>query len=179
MFLSFFRKEPAPSFISTPSSPLYPVQNDNITLQWTYTLDGIPLDYVEVTFTPDSPLLSALRVARYKSGGTTQVAAEVQDRFVFSLTDSQSIMKILRSQRLDSGTYELRVSPDVLNQPAIFDVVKISVKCKCNIFALFSLRDFFDNNNDNNNNNNIIIIMIIIMVMNMRLMIFSLRLVVL
>ena len=155
--LLFFRKEQAPSFLSTPSSPLYPVENDNITLQWTYTLDGSPLDEVEVLFTPDSLSLSVLRVARYRSGGTTQVASEIQDRFVFNLTDSQSTMTILRSQRSDSGTYELRVSPDVLNQAAICNVVKISMKCKYNDFPCFFLRDFYnntDNNNDNNNNNN-------------------------
>ena len=135
MIFFFFCKEQAPSFISTPSSPLYPVENDNITLQWTYTLDGSPLDQIEVTFTPE--LLSAVRVARYRSGGTTQVASEVQDRFVFNLTDSQSTMAILRSQRSDSGTYELRVSPDVLNQGSIVNVVKVSVKCKYNDFPCF------------------------------------------
>ena len=128
MIFFFFCKEQAPSFISTPSSPLYPVENDNITLQWTYTLDGSPLDQIEVIFTPE--LLSAVRVARYRSGGTTQVASEVQDRFVFDLTDSQSTMTILRSQRSYSGTYELRVTPDVLNLASILNVVKISVKCK-------------------------------------------------
>ena len=125
-----FRKEQAPSFISTPSSPLYPVENDNITLQWTYTLDGTPLDQVEVLFIPDSPSLFLRRVARYRSGGTTQVANDVQDRFVFSLTDRQSTMTIHYSQRFDSGAYELIVSPDDLNLAPIKDEVKISVKCK-------------------------------------------------
>ena len=137
MIFFFFCKEQAPSFISTPSSALYPVENDNITLQWTYTLDGTPLDDVGVIFIPDSPSLSALRVARYRSGGTIQVASEVQDRFAFNLTDSQSMMTILCSQRSDSGTYELRVSPDALNQAPITDAVKISVKCKYNDFPCF------------------------------------------
>ena len=106
------------------------MEDENITLQWTYTLDGTPLDQVEVLFTPDSPSLSALRVARYRSGGTTQVANEVQDRFIFRITDIQSTMTILRFQRSDSGTYELSVRPDVLNQRDINDVVKISVKCE-------------------------------------------------
>ena len=144
-FVFFFRKEQAPSFISTPSSPLYPVENDNITLQWTYTLDGSPLDDVGEIFTSDSPSLSAQRVARYRSGGTTQVASNVQDRFVFSLTDSQSTMTILRSQRSDSGTYELTVSPDDFAAITIKDSVKISVKCKYIVF-LISLMDFFNNN---------------------------------
>ena len=135
MVFFFFCKEQAPSFISTPSSPLYPVENDNVTLQWTYTLDGSPLDEVEVLLNPE--LLSAVRVARYRSGGTTQVANEIRDRFVFNLTDSQSTMTILRSQRSDSGTYELRVIPDVLNQAPIGNVVKVSVKCKYNDFPCF------------------------------------------
>ena len=130
MIFFFFRKEQAASFISTPSSPLYPVENDNITLQWTYTLGGTPLNDVEVIFTPDSPSLSAKRVARYRSGGTTQVASNVRDRFVFNLTDSQSTMTILRSQRSDSGRYGLTVTPDDLDATHIEDVVKISVKCK-------------------------------------------------
>ncbi|XP_066024475.1 fibroblast growth factor receptor 3-like isoform X3 [Pocillopora verrucosa] len=120
--------EQAPSFISTPSSPLYPVENDNITLQWTYTLNGDPLDEVQVTFTADFPSLTARRVARYRSGGTTVVACDVQDRFVFNLTESQSTITILRSQRLDSGTYELTVTPDNFDATIIRDDVKISVE---------------------------------------------------
>ena len=173
--LLFFRKEQAPSFLSTPSSPLYPVENDNITLQWTYTLDGIPLDDVEVIFTPDSPSLSALRVARYRSGGTTQVASEIQDRFVFNLTDSQSTMTILHSQRSDSGTYQLRVSPDVLNQAAINNVVKISVKCKYNNFPCF----LWETSTIILIIIMIITIIIIIMIINMRVMIFTSRLIIL
>ena len=172
--LLFFRKEQAPSFLSTPSSPLYPVENDNITLQWTYTLDGSPLDEVVVLFTPDSLSLSVLRVARYRSGDTTQVASEVQDRFVFSLTESQSTMTILRSQRSDSGIYSLRVSPDVLNQASINSVVKISVKCKYNGFLYF-LQEA--------STIILIIIMIItiviIMIINMRVRIFTSRLIIL
>ena len=129
-FFPFFRKEQAPSFISTPSSSLYPVENDNITLQWTYSLDDSPLDQVQVFFTPDSPSLSPQRVARYRRGGITQVASDVQDRFVFNLTDSQSTMTILGSQRSDSGTYELTVIPDDFQAVIIKHVVKISVKCK-------------------------------------------------
>ena len=175
--LLFFRQEQAPSFLSTPSSPLYPVENDNITLQWTYTLDGSPLDDVEVIFTPDSPSLSAQRVARYRSGGTTEVASNLQDRFVVNLTDSQSTMTILRSQRSDSGTYELAVSPDDFAAIAIKDAVKISVKCKYIVFPYFLLETstiiliiitII-----------IIILIIMVMIMNMRVMIFTLRLVVL
>ena len=105
------------------------MENDNITLQWTYTLDGSPLDQVEVLFSPDSPPPSVLRVARYRSGGTTQVASDVQGRFVFSLTDSQSTMTIFRTQRSDSVTYELTVSPDDFAAATIKDSVKISMKC--------------------------------------------------
>ena len=170
--LLFFHKEQAPSFLSTPSSPLYPVENDNITFQWTYTLDGSPLDEVDVIFTPDSPSLSAQRVARYRSGGTTQVASNVRDRFVFSLTDSQSTITILRSQRSDSGTYELAVSPDDFAAIAIKDSVKISVKCKCIVFPYFLLET-------STIILIIIIVIIIVMIMNMRVMIFTLRLVVL
>ena len=53
-----------------------------------------------------------------------------QDRFFFNLTDSKSTMTIVRSQRLDSGTYELTVSPDDVNLNLIRDEVKISVKCE-------------------------------------------------
>ena len=54
----------------------------------------------------------------------------VQDRFFFSITDSQSTMTIVHSQRSDSGTYELTVSPDDVNLTPIRDGVKISVKCE-------------------------------------------------
>ena len=58
------------------------------------------------------------------------MASDVQDRFVFNLTDSQSTMTILGSQRSDSGTYELTVIPDDFQAVTIKHVVKISVKCK-------------------------------------------------
>ena len=110
------------------------MENDNITLQWTYTLGGSPLDQVEVIFTPYFPSLSAVRVARYRSGGTTQVASNVQDRFAFKFTDNKSTMTILRLQRSDSGTYELVVVPDDFDASTIRDDVKISVKCEYNVF---------------------------------------------
>ena len=156
---SFFRKEQAPYFISTPSSPLYPVENDNITLQWTYSLDGALLDEVELYFAADSPSRPVQRVARYWSGGTTQVANDFQDRSVFSLTDSQSTVIIQYSQRSDSGEYKLIVTPDDVNLAAFEDKVKISVKCKYKVFPYFLVAT------------STIIIMIIIM--NMRAMIFT------
>ena len=44
-------------------------------------------------------------------------------------------MTIFRSQRSDSGTYDLIVSPDDFAATTIRDDVKISVKCKYNIFG--------------------------------------------
>ena len=110
------------------------------------------------------------------------MASSIQDRFVLSLTDSQSTMTILRSHRSDSGTYELRVSPDDVNLVAMNNVVKISVKCEYKGFNYFLIET-----------STIIlitiiiiiiiviiiIIIIIIIIMNMRVMIFTLRLVVL
>ena len=59
------------------------------------------------------------------------MASDAQDRFIFNITDSQStIMKILRLQRSDSGTYELIVTPDDFAVTTIGNAVKISVKCK-------------------------------------------------
>ena len=102
------------------------------------------------------------------------MASDVQDRFVFSLTDSQSTMTILRSQRSDSGAYELTVTPDDFAATTIKDSVKISVKCKYIVFPYFLQET-----------STIILIMIIIiiiliimvMIVNMRVMIFTLRLV--
>ena len=67
------------------------------------------------------------------------MASNFQDRFVFNLTESQSTMKILRSQRSDSGTYELTVSSDDLDATFIRDGVKISVECKYIVFFLIFL----------------------------------------
>ena len=139
-YVWFFRKEQAVSFDSTPTSSLYPVENDNITLHWTYTLGGTPLDQVEIIFAPDSPSLSSQRVARYRTGGTVQVNIAFQDRFVVSLKDNQSTMVVYNSQRFDSGTYTLRVTPDSLQAASVDNPVKISVKCKYNVFPYFLLR---------------------------------------
>ena len=62
---------------------------------------------------------------------------DFQDRFVFNLTDSQSTVTIHHSQRSDSGTYELIVSPDDFAAITIKDSVKISVKCKYIVFPYF------------------------------------------
>ena len=64
------------------------------------------------------------------------MAKDVQDRFVFNLTESQSIMTILRSRRSDSGKYQLRLNPVDLNVRFIEDEVKISVKCEWKFFSL-------------------------------------------
>ena len=58
------------------------------------------------------------------------MANDFQDRFVFSLTDSQTTVIIHYLQRSDSGTYELIVTPDDVNLASLKDRVKISVKCK-------------------------------------------------
>ena len=87
------------------------------------------------------------------------MANDFQDRSVFSLTDIQSTVIIHYSQRSDSGTYELTVNPDDVHVAAIVDEVKISVKCKYNVFPYFLVET------------STIIIMIIIM--NMRAMIFT------
>ena len=94
------------------------------------------------------------------------MASDVQDRLVFSLTDNQSTITILRSQRSDSGPYQLIVSLYEFNVAPLEDIVEISVKCKCNVFSYFLLETST-------------IMMIIIMIMNMRVMIFTKRLVVL
>ena len=47
-----------------------------------------------------------------------------------------------------------RVCPDDVILTTVKDVVEISVKCKYNVFSLFSLRDFYNNSNNNNNDNN-------------------------
>ena len=102
------------------------------------------------------------------------MANDFQDRFVFNLTDSQSRVIIHHSQRSDSGTYELTVTPDDFAATTIIDSVKISVKCKYIVFLYFLVET-----------STIIliiitiIIIIIMMMMNMRVMIFTLRLVVL
>ena len=67
------------------------------------------------------------------------MASDVQGRFVFSLTDSQSTMTIFRTQRSDSGTYELTVSPDDFAAATIKDSVKISMKCEYIVFPYFLL----------------------------------------
>ena len=100
------------------------------------------------------------------------MANDFQDRFVFNLTDSQSRVTIHHSQRSDSGTYELTVTPDDFAAPTIKDSVKISVKCKYIVFPYFLVET-------STIILIIIIIIIIMMMMNMRVMIFTLRLVVL
>ena len=116
------------------------------------------------------------------------MANDFQDRFVFNLTDSQSTVTIHHSQRSDSGTYELIVSPDDFAATIIKDSVKISVKCKYIVFPYFLVET-----------STIILIIIItiiiiiimiiiiiiimmmmmMMIVNMIVMIFTLRLVVL
>ena len=95
------------------------------------------------------------------------MASNFRDRFAFNLTDSQSTMTIFRSQRSDSGTYELTVSPNDLDATGLKSVVTISVECKYIVYPYFLLET---------STIILILIIIIIMIMNLRVMTFTRRL---
>ena len=116
--------EAVPSFTEQPSNPSRVDEGDNITLRWTYNIDG--------TFR-DSTFLSVntgATIALKDSSGLT-VATEFSDHVQVIISDSEAALTLLHVNRPDDGDYRYVIRNTALRSTA--SVVNVFVQCKYRI----------------------------------------------
>ena len=111
--------------ITKSSSPSYAVEGQNITLEWTYTLDG-SFGAAKFSIVSDDGTESVMwKSLRY---GIIIVNPKYQERFKAEATDTRAELTILAVQRSDEETYQLNILPTGLG--SILEEVILVVNCK-------------------------------------------------
>ena len=111
-----------PKFTKEPQNPSFVVEGDNITLEWEYTFGESEsfffLTIVKGNLAVVTKLLSTL-----------SITTSYQGRLHANITDSYASVTLLGVNRLEMGSYTLRVSsqPDGESNSS---TVEISVLCK-------------------------------------------------
>ena len=113
--------EAAPSFTEEPSNPSRVDEGDNITLRWTYNIDGT---FRDSTFTSVS---TGATIALKDSSGLA-VAAEFSDHVQVIISDSEATLTLLHVNRSDDGEYRYVIRNTALR--ATESVVNVFVQCK-------------------------------------------------
>ncbi len=120
----FVFSEPAvTAFNSKPDKPALVKEMDNVTLEWTYTLDGTIFSAFFYNIT-----LNQITIARRGSVGEAIVAPDYQERFRAEISDTQALLTIVGTQRSDRGEYEFNLETDKF--VALVDAVKLFVQCE-------------------------------------------------
>ena len=91
---------------SKPQTPTYAVEGQNLTLTWTYTLDG-SIGAVKFATVNDDGSETVI----WKSFGSGVIKPENQARFKANVTDTRTEVLILAVQRTDGKTYRFNVVP--------------------------------------------------------------------
>ena len=113
--------EAAPSFTEEPSNPSLVDEGDNITLRWTYNIDGTFRDSV---FTS---VRTGATIALKHSIGLA-VATEFSDHVQVIISDSEAALTLLHVNRTDNGDYRYSIRNTALE--ATESVVSVFVQCK-------------------------------------------------
>ena len=116
MFFSY-NIESAPQFTSKPPDPSFVLEGQNITLVWSYTLDG--------TFSFARFVTSGGLIASRPSGSATSEPSN--KRFRADISDSQARLTILGVQASDQGKYEFDLTS---SSGVISHTVEVIVQCK-------------------------------------------------
>ena len=113
--------EAVPSFTEEPSNPSRVNEGDNITLRWTYNMDG--------TFRDSTFILvrTGATIALKDSSGLA-VAAEFSDHVQVIISDSQAALTLLHVNRSDGGQYQYVIRNTALRSTE--SVVNVFVQCK-------------------------------------------------
>ena len=111
--------EAVPSFTEEPSNPSLVDEGDNITLRWTYNIDG--------TFRDSTFLRTGATIALKDSSGLA-VAAEFSDHVQVIISDSEAALTLLHVNRTDNGDYRYSIRNTALE--ATESVVSVFVQCK-------------------------------------------------
>ena len=101
------------------------MEGQNITLEWTYTLDG-SFGAAKFSIVSDDGTESVMwKSLRY---GIIIVNPKYQERFKAEATDTRAELTILAVQRSDEETYQLNILPTGLG--SILEKVMLVVNCK-------------------------------------------------
>ena len=113
--------EAVPSFTEEPSNPSLVNEGDNITLRWTYNIDG--------TFRDSAFTLARTgdTIALKDSSGLT-VAPAFSDHVQVIILDSEATLTLLHMKRTDNGDYRYHIRNTALD--ATESVVNVFVQCK-------------------------------------------------
>ena len=111
--------------ITKPPSPSYAVEGQNVTLEWTYTLDG---SVGSAMFSISNGDGSELVIGKRFSPGIINFKPKYQERFRAETTDTRAELTILAVQRSDEETYRVNILP--FGYGSISEEVILVVNCK-------------------------------------------------
>ena len=132
MFL--FIVELVPVFISQPSDPSTVLEGQNLTLHWSYNLDGQSNEIARISNVTGG---SGKTVVSRTGSSDAIVKAGYENQFIASISDTEAILTILAVPRSGSGEkYRLVIfaTDDILTS----DIVEISVLCEYKSWSLLS-----------------------------------------
>ena len=108
-------------FTSKPSKPTFVLEGKDITVKWSYTLNGA---VGQVTF---NNVTGGVRVQMGKTFSAGSISLN-QARFSAEVSNTQAQLKILEVQSSDQGEYEVLISATGVG--TLLDVVVVIVQCK-------------------------------------------------
>ena len=116
--------EAVPSFTEEPSNPSRVDEGDNITLRWSYNIDGT---FRDSTFT----LVRTGVIIALKDGSGLAVAPSFSGRVLVIISDSEATLTLLHVNRTDNGDYRYSIRNTALRSAE--SVVNVFVQCKYKI----------------------------------------------
>ena len=114
------------AFISNASSPSYVVEGQNLTLVWTYTVDGT-LGFSQFTIVSRSG--QELLIGKKFGPGVITVQPEYQSRFRAEATNTRAELNILAVLRSDETTYRVNFNSKT-GVGFLVQAVVVIVNCK-------------------------------------------------
>ena len=115
--------EAVPSFTEEPPNPSRVDEGDNITLRWTYSIDG--------TFRDSRFTIGSGQVIALKDGSGVYVVPEFSDRVQVFISDSEASLTLLHVNRSDGREYQYLIQNTAFRSAS--SVVKVFVQCKYKI----------------------------------------------
>ena len=123
-FVSHTAVDAEPSFTEEPSNPSHVDEGDNITLRWTYNING--------TFRDSRFTLSTGAIIALKDPTGFTVTPAFSGRVQAFISDSEATLTLLHVKRSDDGGYQYTIQ----NTNFLFtasSVVYVLVQCKYTI----------------------------------------------
>ena len=109
-----------PSFTEEPPNPSRVDEGDNITLRWTYSIDG--------TFRDSRFTIGSGQVIALKDGSGVNVVPEFSDGVQVFISDSEATLTLLHVNRSDGREYQYVIQNTAFRSAT--SVVNVFVQCK-------------------------------------------------